>query len=301
MVVLIPLAIWTVAGLIALWPYDVVPTSTAKAAPSACPESATQRGESPTSPGSPAREWPAPPRESTPRFAPTSAFRSSKATTRARPWSFRSPHVSLRLGHLDRPTGEPGPDPAHRRPAGAIPVHRLQPGNAAARLHAHLRSGGDPGGALAGASRRCSGSAFAGVILVTFLFPALVSGANPVLVGLVAASAILFVALFAAHGLNVATTTALTGSLVALLLIAASRRRRQPLGPPHRNHGRGTISSWSQRPRTWSCRRSSSAGSCSPARTADRRDHHPGEGRLAIGRHRTQRAATLRQGDAHRA
>ena len=39
--------------------------------------------------------------------------------------------------------------------------------------------------------------AFAGVILVTFLFPALVSGSNPILVGLTAASAILFVALYA--------------------------------------------------------------------------------------------------------
>ena len=64
------------------------------------------------------------------------------------------------------------------------------------------------------------GLGVAGLILVTFLFPALVSGANPILVGLIAASAILFVALFAAHGLNVATTTALVGSLAALLLIA---------------------------------------------------------------------------------
>jgi uncharacterized membrane protein len=61
----------------------------------------------------------------------------------------------------------------------------------------------------------------AGVIAVLFLFPALVTGANPILVGLIASAAILFVALFAAHGLNVATTTALVGSLAALLLIAA--------------------------------------------------------------------------------
>ncbi len=62
--------------------------------------------------------------------------------------------------------------------------------------------------------------AFAGVILVTFVFPALVSGSNPILVGLTAASAILFVALYAAHGLNVRTTTALVGSLAALLVTA---------------------------------------------------------------------------------
>lgn len=65
------------------------------------------------------------------------------------------------------------------------------------------------------------GLGFAGLILVTFLFPALITGTNPVLVGLIASSAILFVALFAAHGLNVATTTALVGSLGALILTAA--------------------------------------------------------------------------------
>ncbi len=65
------------------------------------------------------------------------------------------------------------------------------------------------------------GLGFAGLILVTFLFPALITGANPVLVGLIASSAILFVALFAAHGLNVASTTALVGSLGALIFTAA--------------------------------------------------------------------------------
>jgi uncharacterized membrane protein len=64
------------------------------------------------------------------------------------------------------------------------------------------------------------GLGFAGFILVTFMFPALIAGANPIMVGLIGSSAIMFVALYAAHGLSARTTTALVGTLFGLILIA---------------------------------------------------------------------------------
>jgi uncharacterized membrane protein len=64
------------------------------------------------------------------------------------------------------------------------------------------------------------GLGFAGFILVKFMFPALVAGANPVLIGLIGSSAIMFVVLYAAHGFNARTTTALVGTLFGLILIA---------------------------------------------------------------------------------
>jgi len=62
------------------------------------------------------------------------------------------------------------------------------------------------------------GLGFAGFILVKFMFPALVSGSNPVLVGLIGSSAIMFVVLYAAHGFSARTTTALVGTLAGLIL-----------------------------------------------------------------------------------
>jgi len=64
------------------------------------------------------------------------------------------------------------------------------------------------------------GLGFAGFILVKFMFPALVSGANPLAVGLIGSSAIMFVVLYAAHGFNARTTTALVGTLFGLILTA---------------------------------------------------------------------------------
>jgi uncharacterized membrane protein len=64
------------------------------------------------------------------------------------------------------------------------------------------------------------GLGFAGFILVTFMFPALIAGSNPIMVGLVGSSAIMFVALYAAHGFSARTTTALVGTLFGLVLIA---------------------------------------------------------------------------------
>jgi len=65
------------------------------------------------------------------------------------------------------------------------------------------------------------GLGFAGFVLIRFMFPALVSGENPILVALVGSSAIVFVVLYAAHGFSTRTTTALVGTLFGLLLTAA--------------------------------------------------------------------------------
>ena len=64
------------------------------------------------------------------------------------------------------------------------------------------------------------GLGFAGFILVEFMFPALVSGTNPLLVGLVGSSAIMFVVLYAAHGFSARTSTALVGTLFGLVTAA---------------------------------------------------------------------------------
>src|SRR5512133_716237 len=61
---------------------------------------------------------------------------------------------------------------------------------------------------------------FAGFVLVTFMFPALIAGTNPIMVGLIGSSTIMFVALYAAHGFSARTTTALVGTLFGLILIA---------------------------------------------------------------------------------
>ncbi len=64
------------------------------------------------------------------------------------------------------------------------------------------------------------GLVFAGFILVKFMFPALVAGSNPVMVALIGSSAIMFVVLYAAHGFSARTSTALVGTLFGLVLIA---------------------------------------------------------------------------------
>jgi uncharacterized membrane protein len=64
------------------------------------------------------------------------------------------------------------------------------------------------------------GLGFAGFILVTFMFPALIAGSNPIMVGLIGSSTIMFVALYAAHGVSARTTTALVGTLFGLILIS---------------------------------------------------------------------------------
>ncbi len=62
------------------------------------------------------------------------------------------------------------------------------------------------------------GVAFA--ILVKFVLPALLSGEEPLLVGIVGSAAIMFVVLYLAHGVSIRTTTALLGTLFGLAVAA---------------------------------------------------------------------------------
>lgn len=57
-------------------------------------------------------------------------------------------------------------------------------------------------------------------LVMTFVLPAVLLGANPFLVALTASGAILVVVVYGAHGISFRTTTALIGTLVALLLTA---------------------------------------------------------------------------------
>ncbi|WP_159612204.1 YibE/F family protein [Glutamicibacter sp. JC586] len=56
--------------------------------------------------------------------------------------------------------------------------------------------------------------------MIVFMVPALIEGGNPVLVGMTGATAIMFVALYFAHGLNAKTSTALLGTLFGLAVTA---------------------------------------------------------------------------------
>jgi uncharacterized membrane protein len=56
------------------------------------------------------------------------------------------------------------------------------------------------------------------VLLIAFVLPAVLEGRNPLLVAIVGSSAIMFVLMYLAHGVNPKTTTALLGTLVSLIL-----------------------------------------------------------------------------------
>ncbi len=57
------------------------------------------------------------------------------------------------------------------------------------------------------------------LVLITFVLPAILGGANPLAVALVGSAAIAVVALYLAHGVNAWTTTALIGTLASLTLV----------------------------------------------------------------------------------
>jgi uncharacterized membrane protein len=57
-------------------------------------------------------------------------------------------------------------------------------------------------------------------VLVEFMLPAILAGENPLAVAIVGASAVMFVALYLAHGFNASTTTAVLGTLASLTLTA---------------------------------------------------------------------------------
>ncbi len=56
------------------------------------------------------------------------------------------------------------------------------------------------------------------VLLVKFMLPAIVDGRSPLLVALVGASAVMFLALYLSHGVNVRTTSAVLGTVVSLAI-----------------------------------------------------------------------------------
>ena len=55
-------------------------------------------------------------------------------------------------------------------------------------------------------------------ILLAFVLPAILEGKSPIAVAAVGSAAIMFAALYMAHGINVRTTTAVLGTMVSLLL-----------------------------------------------------------------------------------
>nr|WTB32415.1 YibE/F family protein [Streptomyces sp. NBC_00830] len=56
-------------------------------------------------------------------------------------------------------------------------------------------------------------------VLTLFILPAILQGANPLLVAVVGASAIMLIALYMCHGLTARTSVAVIGTLISLLLI----------------------------------------------------------------------------------
>ena len=63
-----------------------------------------------------------------------------------------------------------------------------------------------------------AGLAVSLLVLVRFVLPAILAGSNPVSVAVVGSAAIMFIALYMAHGFNARTTTAVIGTLASLLL-----------------------------------------------------------------------------------
>lgn len=59
------------------------------------------------------------------------------------------------------------------------------------------------------------------LVLVMFVLPAILAGENPLLVAIVGAGAIMFVALYLTHGLSARTSAAVLGTMVSLALIGA--------------------------------------------------------------------------------
>jgi uncharacterized membrane protein len=66
-----------------------------------------------------------------------------------------------------------------------------------------------------------AGLAISMVVIVVFCLPALLDGTNPVAVAIVTAGAIAFIAIFLAHGVNLATAAALLSSFLALAITGA--------------------------------------------------------------------------------
>lgn len=68
--------------------------------------------------------------------------------------------------------------------------------------------------------RSLLGLAFAALVVVKYLLPALLEGHSPVALGLVCSAAIMIVVLYLAHGVSARTTTALLGTFAGLAITA---------------------------------------------------------------------------------
>ncbi|SMX75138.1 YibE/F-like protein [Brevibacterium sp. 239c] len=66
--------------------------------------------------------------------------------------------------------------------------------------------------------RALAGLGFAGVVLIVFMLPAILDSQPPILVAMVAASAIMLIALYLAHGVSTRTTTALFGTVLGIII-----------------------------------------------------------------------------------
>jgi uncharacterized membrane protein len=62
---------------------------------------------------------------------------------------------------------------------------------------------------------------FSFLVLVLYLFPAILTGGNPVIVGVLAASVIMFGVLYLTHGVSAQTSSAVLGTVLSLALIGA--------------------------------------------------------------------------------
>lgn len=66
--------------------------------------------------------------------------------------------------------------------------------------------------------RALAGLGVAGAVLIVFMLPAILDSKPPILVAMVAASAIMLVALYLAHGVSARTTTALFGTVLGIII-----------------------------------------------------------------------------------
>jgi uncharacterized membrane protein len=64
------------------------------------------------------------------------------------------------------------------------------------------------------------GLAFASVVILTFMLPALLTGGSGLLVGLVGSAAIMYVVLYTTHGFSTRTSAALAGTLIGVAITA---------------------------------------------------------------------------------
>ncbi|HET7724856.1 MAG TPA: YibE/F family protein [Propionibacteriaceae bacterium] len=215
--ILIPLAIWTVAALVWLWPHNVsahlsqdnttvaVPgltipkgTVTAVTETNCDAVSGSATGDGSKCGQLTVRLDEGPEKGQSVQVTVTAAVYASGVT----------PGTGVTLYRTPIKGGEPGyqfADFQRTLPMVALAILFVAAVIAVARWR----------GALA-----VAGLAFSGFILTQFMFPALIVGHDPVLVGLVGSSAIMFVVLYTTHGFSARTTTALVGTLFGLLLSA---------------------------------------------------------------------------------